>query len=57
MPSPLGLTCSHNCSPDGGAHLRYSPPVTLIVSASPATRVASADRSSPDATWNPIAEN
>ena len=22
MASPSGLICSHNCSPDGGAHLR-----------------------------------
>src|SRR4051812_24559367 len=55
--SPLCFTCSHSCSPDGGAHFRYWPACALIVSARSATRLASAARSSPDETVNPIAEN
>src|SRR4051794_10716769 len=55
--SPLRRTCSHNCSPEGGAHFRYWPAPASIVSARSATRLASAARSSGDETVNPIAEN
>ena len=57
MASPSRVICSHSCSPDGGAHFRYSPRGVEMRSASWATRLASAARSSPDVMLKPMAEN
>ena len=57
MASPSGLICSHNCSPEGGAHLRYSPGGVEIRSALSATWLASAASSSPDVMLKPMVEN
>src|SRR5688572_12497186 len=55
--SPVWLICSHNCSPDAGAHFRYSPGAEYTRSALSATWLASAARSSPELTRKPIDEN